>query len=122
MTISKSTVDVSTLKINYLTQEMYDEALENEEINANELYVTSDLGITVAENTKATKYYPVLSSGIGKSEGKIDTNDQNDGGATAVGLWYQNGVLGAPSLQVGDVDYAISTSEYDVLDGLLDAI
>ena len=40
MTISKTTTDLSTLKINYLTQEMYEDALENDEINENELYVT----------------------------------------------------------------------------------
>ena len=40
MTISKTTTDLSTLKINYLTQEMYEDALENNEINENELYVT----------------------------------------------------------------------------------
>lgn len=40
MTIQKTTTDLSTLKINYLTQEMYDDALENNQINANELYLT----------------------------------------------------------------------------------
>ena len=33
-----TTTDLSTLKINYLTQAQYDEALENNQINANELY------------------------------------------------------------------------------------
>ena len=40
MSINKTTTDLSTLKINYLTQEMYENALENDEINENELYVT----------------------------------------------------------------------------------
>lgn len=40
MTINKTTTDLSTLKINYLTQEMYEDALENDEINENELYIT----------------------------------------------------------------------------------
>jgi hypothetical protein len=40
MTINKTTTDLSTLKINYLTKEMYEDALENDEINENELYVT----------------------------------------------------------------------------------
>lgn len=40
MSINKTTTDLSTLKINYLTQEMYEDALENNEINENELYVT----------------------------------------------------------------------------------
>lgn len=44
MTINKTTTDLSTLKINYLTQEMYNEALENDEINENELYLTPGSG------------------------------------------------------------------------------
>lgn len=40
MSISKTTTDITTLKINYLTQEMYDAALANNQINENELYVT----------------------------------------------------------------------------------
>lgn len=40
MTIQKTTTDLSTLKINYLTQQMYEDALENDEINENELYIT----------------------------------------------------------------------------------
>lgn len=35
-----TTTDLSTLKINYLTQAQYDDALENDEINANEIYMT----------------------------------------------------------------------------------
>ena len=34
------TTHLKSLKINYLTQEQYDEALSNEEINENELYLT----------------------------------------------------------------------------------
>lgn len=44
MTINKTTTDLSTLKINYLTQEMYEDALENDEINENELYITPGSG------------------------------------------------------------------------------
>ena len=44
MTINKTITDLSTLKINYLTQEMYEDALENEEINENELYITPGSG------------------------------------------------------------------------------
>ena len=40
MAITKTTTNVDTLKINYLTQEMYEDALENDEINDNELYLT----------------------------------------------------------------------------------
>ena len=42
MSITKTTTNVDTLKINYLTQEMYEDALENNEINANEIYLTPD--------------------------------------------------------------------------------
>ena len=35
-----TTTDISTLKINYLTQAQYDAALANNQINANELYLT----------------------------------------------------------------------------------
>ena len=40
MSIVKTETDLSELKINYLTQAMYDDALENDEINENELYFT----------------------------------------------------------------------------------
>ena len=42
MSIQKTTTELETLKINYLTQEMYEDALENDEINSNELYISSD--------------------------------------------------------------------------------
>ena len=42
MSIQKTTTELETLKINYLTQEMYEDALENDEINSNELYFTPD--------------------------------------------------------------------------------
>ena len=40
MSITKTTTNVDTLKINYLTQAMYDDALANNQINENELYFT----------------------------------------------------------------------------------
>lgn len=39
-----TTTDLSTLKINYLTQAQYDTALTNNQINANELYFTPSSG------------------------------------------------------------------------------
>lgn len=42
MSIQKTTTELETLKINYLTQEMYEDALENGEINEGELYFTPD--------------------------------------------------------------------------------
>ena len=35
-----TTTDLTTLKINHLTQAQYDEAMENDEINENEIYMT----------------------------------------------------------------------------------
>lgn len=35
-----STVNLDTLQINYLTQAQYDAALENDQLNANEIYFT----------------------------------------------------------------------------------
>lgn len=55
MSITKTTTTVDTLKINYLTQEMYEDALENDEINANEIYLTpsTDFQSTTATLTVA---------------------------------------------------------------------
>lgn len=52
MSISKATTDLSTLKINVLTEQMYKDALNGEEIEANELYVTPfDCGYVVEESS-----------------------------------------------------------------------
>lgn len=45
MSIQKTTTNLETLKINYLTQEMYKDALENDEIEENELYFTPSSGL-----------------------------------------------------------------------------
>lgn len=50
MSISKSTTDITTLKVNYLTQEMYDAALADNQINENELYVTPNEPEFTVEN------------------------------------------------------------------------
>ena len=39
-----TTTHLNELRINYLTQAQYDDALENDEINENELYFTPDSG------------------------------------------------------------------------------
>lgn len=82
----------------------------------------TDKKVEVAENTKSTKYYPILATGTGTATRQIDTNDKNDSSASTSGLWYQNGMLCAPSLQIGDVDYTITTGEYDNLMAELDEI
>lgn len=54
MTISKTTTNLSTLKINYLTEEQYQDALENQQINENEIYMTPGEGNIDATATPTT--------------------------------------------------------------------
>ena len=121
---TKTPTTLPTLSINYLTQAQYETALNNGEIEANEFYITEVSGnsVTVAENVKTTKYYPVLATEVGTATRQIDTNDKLLGTETAGGLYYQNATLGTPGLQVGDIDYTISNDEYDALDALIDAL
>lgn len=65
---------LNTFKINYLTQEQYDEALSNEEINENELYLTSsNIGDYVIETgTSGIWTYRKWSSGIAECWGLTD--------------------------------------------------
>ena len=49
MAITKTATDLTTLKINYLTEEMYEDALENNQINANELYFTTNTDLNLAQ-------------------------------------------------------------------------
>lgn len=54
MTISKTTTNLSTLKINYLTEEQYQDALENQQINEDEIYMTPGEGNIDATATPTT--------------------------------------------------------------------
>ena len=55
MSINKTTTDIDIFKINYLTQEMYDAALANNQINENELYmVPTEPEFTVKNQTTRT--------------------------------------------------------------------
>jgi len=81
----------------------------------------TDTKVTVAENTKTTKYYPILATGTGTATRQIDTNDKLNS-ETASGLYYQNAILGTPGLNVGDIDYTITTDEYEGLYSTLDAL
>lgn len=83
--------------------------------------VLTDTQVTVAENTKATKYYPILASGTGTATRQIDTNDKLNS-ETASGLYYQNAILGTPGLYIGDIEYTITNSEYSTLDSAIDAL
>lgn len=54
MSIDKTAIDLSILKMNILTEEMYQNALINEEINENELYMTPFINrYTYDENTES---------------------------------------------------------------------
>lgn len=57
-----TTTDLSTLKINYLTQAQYDEAVEDGLINENELYFTPDEGQTAYVSKLESSYTTTSSS------------------------------------------------------------
>ncbi len=44
-----TTTNLDTLKINYLTQAQYDAALANDQINENEIYMTSASSLTPSD-------------------------------------------------------------------------
>ena len=94
-------------------------------LSSEKMYVSvpwTDTKVTVAENTKTTKYYPILATGTGTATRQIDTNDKNDSSATASGFWYENGILCAPAMQAGDWDLTITTAEYNTLVNAISAI
>lgn len=49
MSVTKVVTDLDLLKINYLTQEQYDEALDNGEINDTELYFVKSEAMRVGD-------------------------------------------------------------------------
>lgn len=57
-----TTTNLSTLKINYLTQAQYDEALENDQINENELYFTPGTGDAAGHIELTQAEYNALTS------------------------------------------------------------
>ena len=77
----------------------------------------------VYENTKSNKYYLLLNY---DSESNLlpkkDSNDKYDTDATNAGLWYQDAILYTPALVVGDVNYTITTDEYDSIDSMLESL
>lgn len=84
-------------------------------------WTDTDTKVTVAENTKTTKYYPILATGTGTATRQIDTNDKLNS-ETASGLYYQNAILGTPGLNVGDIDYTITNDEYSGLYETINAL
>lgn len=72
-----TTTNLSTLKINYLTQAQYDAALANSEINENEIYLTPDSGsggITAETDPvfTASPAYGITANDISGWNGKSD--------------------------------------------------
>lgn len=49
-----TTTNLSTLKINYLTQAQYEDALENNEINENEIYMTPNSAVGTVKYAQLT--------------------------------------------------------------------
>lgn len=89
-----TTTDVSPLKINYLTQSQYNTALANNQINANELYLTpadDTVNISIATNAvagivKPWYYHSVASSG--PTAGSNATAVTVNGITTDAGKYY----------------------------------
>lgn len=89
-----TTTDVSPLKINYLTQSQYNTALANNQINANELYLTpadDTVNISIATNSiagivKPWYYHSATSSG--PTAGSNATAVTVNGITTDAGKYY----------------------------------
>lgn len=96
-----TTTDLATLKINYLTQAQYDQAVQDEEINENELYMTpaSDL-IDVQVNGTS-----VLSNGVANIP--IAGNDL---GAVKTGFAYGVKILTGNNAGIMAVDKAAESN------------
>lgn len=73
------TTRLKSLKINYLTQSQYDTALDNEEINENELYLTPDnnADFVVETGTSGIWTYRKWNSGIAELWGTTQKANYN---------------------------------------------
>lgn len=96
---TKTVTDVSTLKINYLTQAMYDAALAGGEISENELYFTPD--------DTFDKFYPV-GSYYETSDTDFDPNNAWSGTWEEVDGTFVNGT----GTFVNITSYTSSNSPY----------
>jgi len=89
-----TTTDVSPLKINYLTQSQYNTALANNQINANELYLTpadDTVNISIATNTVAgivKPWYYHSAASSGPTTGNNSTAVTVNGITTDAGKYY----------------------------------
>jgi len=89
-----TTTDVSPLKINYLTQSQYNTALANNQINANELYLTpadDTVNISIATNSVAgivKPWYYHSAASSGPTAGSNATAVTVNGITTDAGKYY----------------------------------
>lgn len=76
---TKTETQVSEFKINYLTEDQYQEAVENGEINSNEIYMTPDSGSTHPTISTSTDTTSTSSPSHGGTFTAIDsiTRDSN---------------------------------------------
>lgn len=77
-----TTTNLSTLKINYLTQTQYDTALSNNQINENEIYLTPNetVDLVVEQGTSGIWTYRKWSSGIAECWGSHSATISQLGG------------------------------------------
>lgn len=75
---TKNETLISELKINYLTEELYEEALENGQINENEIYMTPDSNLSIFATKEELENKVTLSSGNG-TIGQFAVSDGNGG-------------------------------------------
>lgn len=89
-------------------------------------YQLTDYQVSLTENTKTSKYYLVMGTGTtgitGADYCQMDTDGKVNPAETNQGLFYQNGYVYAPGLYIGDVNYTISSAEYQTLMNNLDTI
>lgn len=99
-----TTTNLDTLKINYLTQDQYDTAFTNNQINANQLYFTSDgtYPATQVEGTSNIDYRILLSTSANNTE---ETNTVRKSG----NLTFNPSTS---TLKIGDLSTLYSTILY----------
>ena len=104
-----TTTDLTTLKINYLTQAQYDTALANSQINSDELYLTPSSGSSAVTDVEVDGT-SVVSGGVASVDltGKQDTLVSG----TNIKTINNNSILGSGNLTISGGG---GTSDYDQL-------
>ena len=73
-----TTINLDTLKINYLTQAQYDTALNNNQINSNQLYFTPSSGDVVEQNNCTENHqYRILFSNSANDNNIAEVSQKN---------------------------------------------